>query len=71
MNPAQCDAEGGERPRQKRPKHLLVFADYRKPGGAVLSSCRVDSPYHSDPTEAPMAATKGRKEGKVHVHNPN
>lgn len=29
MNPAPCGAEGGERPGQKNPKHLLVFADYR------------------------------------------
>lgn len=44
MNPAPCGAEGGECPGEKSPKHLLVFADYRKPGGAVRGSCRVDSP---------------------------
>lgn len=50
MNPAPCGAEGGERPGQKSPKLLLVFADYRKPGGAVLGSRRVDSLYREVPT---------------------
>lgn len=39
MNPAPCGAKRGESPGQKKkksPKHLPVFTDYRKPGGAVL-----------------------------------
>lgn len=63
MNPAPCGAEGGERPGEKSPKHLLVFADYRKPGGAVLWS-------HLSwlATVLSSGDCQWRVKGKVHMH---
>lgn len=72
MNPAPCGAEGGACPGQKSPKRLLVFADYRKPGGAVLRSCRVDSLQLRFLLRHVMASTTGKKEKSIstnpHTH---
>lgn len=59
MNPAPCGVKGGESPGEKSSEHLLVFADYRKPGGAVELTCYT--------VRFLLPATKVRKKREVHV----